>query len=479
VTPAGLRRTDVAIVGAGAAGLACAIEAASAGATVAVVDAAPALGGTAAVAGGGTCVAGSDLQRRSGIDDSPDQALEDWVAWGGASVDVPWAERYLRASESELFVRLATLGVSWVAVHPREGNRVARWHQPRGGGAAVMRALARHASGLPGITWLLGHRATALHHEAGRVVGVTATGPHGELDVRASSTVVATGGFNNNHAMVRTEARHAARAERILLGGGAGALGEGHRMLTESGAQFTQLDAVWMFPYGTPDHRRPGTHRGLAIRGIDGDVWVNDDGTRFHDESRRSGASGVSALLAQPGGRCWSVIDSRLAAGLTIADPYYRHGATPIRPRIEDFLRTSPYVVSAPSLDELAARTGVDRGNLRDSIGRLNAAIAAREPREPEHGKDLAGHQQLDRPPFYALRFHPVARKNLGGVRTDLECRVLDPEDRPIDGLFAAGEVAGMAGGRINGRAALEGTSFGPSLYSGMVAGRAVLGRAS
>jgi predicted oxidoreductase len=34
-----------------------------------------------------------------------------------------------------------------------------------------------------------------------------------------------------------------------------------------------------------------------------------------------------------------------------------------------------------------------------------------------------------------------------------------------------------MAGGRINGRAALEGTSFGPSLYSGMVAGRAVLSR--
>jgi predicted oxidoreductase len=69
-----------------------------------------------------------------------------------------------------------------------------------------------------------------------------------------------------------------------------------------------------------------------------------------------------------------------------------------------------------------------------------------------------------------------MARKNLGGVRTDLHCRVLDGDDRPIEGLYASGEVAGMAGGRINGHASLEGTAFGPSLFSGMVAGRAVSG---
>lgn len=64
-----------------------------------------------------------------------------------------------------------------------------------------------------------------------------------------------------------------------------------------------------------------------------------------------------------------------------------------------------------------------------------------------------------------------MAQKNFGGVRTDLQCRVLAASGEPIGGLFAAGEVAGMAGGRINGRAALEGTMFGPCLYSGRVAG--------
>ena len=65
----------------------------------------------------------------------------------------------------------------------------------------------------------------------------------------------------------------------------------------------------------------------------------------------------------------------------------------------------------------------------------------------------------------------PLARKNFGGVKTDLQCRVLDRQLEPIAGLYAAGEVAGMAGGHINGRAGLEGTMLGPSLFSGRVAG--------
>ncbi|GAA1513058.1 FAD-dependent oxidoreductase [Nocardioides humi] len=472
-------RFDVAVVGAGVAGLSCAIEAATAGATVAVVDAAPEPGGTAGVAGGGTCIAGSDLQLRQGIEDSADQALEDWIAWGGDSVDVAWAERYLRDSRVELFDRLGAAGVEWVAVHAREGNRHPRWHQPAGGGARVMSLLSAHARTLPGITWLTGHRVTRLVSAGGRVTGLTADGPTGEVEVVAGRTVVASGGFNNNHAMVSELAAEAAGAERVLLGGGLGAVGEGHRMLADVGAQFSQLDAVWMFPYGTPDHRAPAGHRGLAVRGIDDDIWVNDEGNRFHDESLRSGATGTKALLAQPNGRCWSVIDARLAATMTIADPYYRNGSTPLRERIEEFLRTSPHVVSARSLDELAARMDVDRVNLRDAVGELNTAVTAGEQRERSFGKDMTGRGTVAQAPFHAIRFHPVARKNLGGVRTDLSCQVLDRSGRAIEGLYAAGEVAGMAGGRINGRAALEGTSFGPSMYSGLVAGRSVVDRSS
>lgn len=469
-------RFDVAVLGAGVAGLSCAIEAAENGASVALVDVAQSVGGTAGVAGGGTCIAGSPLQVRMGIVDSADQALEDWIAWGGESVDVQWAERYLRAGR-DLFYGLRRVGVEWTTAEPREGNRVPRWHKPAGGGAVVMQKLEQHARQLPKISWFLGHWAGGLTREGGRVVGLDLT-CHGGHSIVAQATVVASGGFNNNDDMVRDHAASSGAA-RILLGGGVGARGAGHRMLDDVGAQFTQLDAVWMFPYGTPDHRHPDSNRGLAVRGVEGDLWVNDNGERFHNEALRSGATGTPALLAQPGGQCWSVIDREIASNMTIADPYYRTQGRPIRERIEEFLETSPTVVSAPTVADLAVVAGVDQANLRSAVDDINAAIAGGSGTDPQFGKPLAGLRPVVEPPFYAIRFYPLARKNLGGVRTNLECQVLDHAGRAIEGLFAAGEVAGMAGGRINGRAALEGTSFGPSMYSGSVAGRQIVGTRS
>ena len=56
-------------------------------------------------------------------------------------------------------------------------------------------------------------------------------------------------------------------------------------------------------------------------------------------------------------------------------------------------------------------------------------------------------------------------------MKTDLRCRVLDKHFEPVPGLYAADEVAGMAGGHINGEAGLEGTMLGPAAFSGRVAG--------
>jgi predicted oxidoreductase len=65
------------------------------------------------------------------------------------------------------------------------------------------------------------------------------------------------------------------------------------------------------------------------------------------------------------------------------------------------------------------------------------------------------------------MQFFAAARKNPGGVRTDENRQVLRTSGRPVPGLFAPGEVAGMAGGHINGHSALAGTMLGHSLYSG------------
>jgi predicted oxidoreductase len=60
----------------------------------------------------------------------------------------------------------------------------------------------------------------------------------------------------------------------------------------------------------------------------------------------------------------------------------------------------------------------------------------------------------------------------MGGVQTDRQCRALLESGEALPGLYAAGEVAGMAGGHIGGIKPLEGMMVGPSCFSGRIAGR-------
>jgi predicted oxidoreductase len=76
--------------------------------------------------------------------------------------------------------------------------------------------------------------------------------------------------------------------------------------------------------------------------------------------------------------------------------------------------------------------------------------------------------------PLIAVRERILTRKSLGGIVTDLDCRVLDARDRAIPGLFAAGEAAGFGGGGMNGIRALEGTFLGGCIHSGRRAGRTI-----
>jgi predicted oxidoreductase len=72
------------------------------------------------------------------------------------------------------------------------------------------------------------------------------------------------------------------------------------------------------------------------------------------------------------------------------------------------------------------------------------------------------------------VRLSILTRKTLGGLKTDLSGRVLQANDQPVPGLYAAGEVTGFGGGGMHGYRALEGTFLGGCLFSGRTAGRAV-----
>jgi predicted oxidoreductase len=184
------------------------------------------------------------------------------------------------------------------------------------------------------------------------------------------------------------------------------------------------------------------------------------------------------------------------------------------KPRlVRHFLDGSPDFVSASSLRELAARmnevTGegaIDAAVLEREIGRYDETIA--------RGKGLFNDDQLRRiaqlrnwrgdrlrtarfqrivdpkaMPLIAIRLQVMARKSLGGIQTDLGCRVLceHPEGdtqrahgrqggEAIPGLYAVGEAAGFGGGGVHGKRSLEGTFLGGCVFTGRLAAASIAG---
>ena len=463
---------DIAIIGGGGAGIPAAIEAGDAGAKIVLLEQADTLGGTAAISGGGCLIVGTPLQQSQGIHDTPDIAYEDWVKWGQGAADEQWARYYIEHSLHDLYFWAERHGAKWTDLKFQEGNRFFRWHRPENNGLGLMTALINAVKSKGATRIMTGAAAGKILTHNGRVSGVTAThAKSGETtEIRSKTVVVTTGGFNSNLDMV-LEARPEFKAFKVMEGSGRGATGSGHKLIRELGGYFTHMDHIWFYVYATPDYRDPKGRRGLVFRLTPGYIWVNQQGRRFHDESRTGGASATPALLAQNPPHAWAILDTPMTAKMEVADPYYRDGDKVRRDKVQELLDNSPYIKKTNTLSELAQKIEVDVPTLLSELEQYNKAFDAGLEKEPKFGKSLKQSKKFDTPPYYAVQLFPLARKNFGGVKTDLRCRVLDRYFEPIPGLYAAGEVAGMAGGHINGKAGLEGTMLGPSIFSGRVAG--------
>ena len=324
---------------------------------------------------------------------------------------------------------------------------------------------------MPNVTIMTSTKAGKLLTQDGRVCGVTATRNGESFEIHGKAVVVATGGFNSNLDMV-LEHRPEFKKFKVMEGSGFGAKGEGHQMIRSSAA----TSPTW-----TTSGFMSMPRRIIAIRNKDA-AWFSawcpaifgsiSRAAAFITKSLTGGASATPALLAQNPPHAWALADTPMLAKIDVADPYYRRGDVIDRSKVEELLNNSPYIKKADSLEELGKKTGVeDINNFLAEVEDYNNCFDAGLEKEPRFGKSLKASKKFDTPPYYAIQIFPLARKNFGGVKTDLHCRVLNKYFEPIPGLYAAGEVAGMAGGHINGKAGLEGTMLGPSIFSGRVAG--------
>jgi predicted oxidoreductase len=438
----------IVVIGGGIAGLAAAVEAAAGGAPVVLIDKWSVFGGHAVVSGGGVAMVGTPVQVAAGVTDSPSVAAEDFLAWG-QDADEGWVKRYVGGSRSEVHDWLTTLGVVFTEVVQLPGNRVARYHRTRDGGLGLVTPIFRNAVAL-GVQFRWNEEVTELVVEEGRVIGVRTRGVRDgrPRERRAAAVVLATGGFQNDLERVRASwPADLPVPDRILAGSGVNSLGDGIDLARQAGAALHRMDHQWNVATGLPDPR--DGKRGLSVE-LPQSIWVNQSGARFVDE-RAGPRVTLPAVLAQPGGSFWAILDADGARSMAVAGPGWGD-----RARVErEILADRALVARSNTVAGLAGVAGLPAETLAGVVAGHNVGSA---------GFDIA------RPPFYAIRLYPLARKSMGGVAVDADAQVVGEDGEPIAGLYAAGEVTGFAG--INGRAALEGTFLGPSVLMGRIAGR-------
>lgn len=461
---------DVVVVGYGGAGVGAAIEAASAGADTLVLERAGGPGGSSILSGGYVYAGGgTSLQTDCGFEDTAEDMYEFLVAATGPNPNTDKLRVY--ADESvQFFDWLVDQGIEYKPAfydkptwqitgeyglgysggenaHPWDkiARPAPRAHVPyksgfegggSGAGSVVMERLLATAESL-GVKREFDVRVGRLiEDDGGRIVGVEARRYGKNLLVRARRGVILTaGGFMNDPRMKERHAPHLLGAHLV---GTEGDDGRGIRMAQAVGASVQMMD------------------RAECAFGIDAELLVrsmvvNKQGQRFMNEDTYPGRIG-QAILAHQGRQAYVVFDEQAMDQLSVDGPY---------------TKVIPTWVSE-SLTELEELSGIAEGALELSVAYYNKYAGL--GRDPQHGKNPKWLRPLE-PPYGVVEV-PATRMacfTLGGLVTRASGEVLDLDDEPIAGLYAAGRTASG----IPAYGYLSGASLGDSIFFGRKAGLA------
>jgi hypothetical protein len=432
---------DVVVVGSGPAGLAAAWDAEQAGARVLVIEGRDEPGGRARWGSGVLWFAGTGTQRDLGIDDDPERGLADWPRLTGGEAD-PWAQRFVRDGPVEVHDWLVGLGLRFQSVNKDFRTGTWRTHLPEGGSPGIVAVLLDQLRTPP----RTGVWAEGVERRPDGLLALRTRQGEGRETLLTRSVVLATGSL-------------LADAEQVSALAAADPCPVRPRYIKEDPpaagpllgleVRMERLEAIGAYAHLLGGE--PWTYIG-DLRGL----WVDSTGRAFFDTTRWTSIDSGLALRRQAGCAGWMVFDDRRAPHVfRELDPSLR----------EELLERGEVLWSADALDELAQRAGIDPEGLVETVSGLAL------PGQGGPGRRASTPAPPTQPPYWAVRLGLAVGKHFGGVSTDLDGRVLDPDGRVIPGVFAAGELTGMAGGSAAAPDGMDG-SLGLVLLSGRVAGR-------
>ncbi len=469
---------DILIVGAGTSGMACAITAAERGLKVGVVEKVDYVGGALHWSGGHMSAGGVRLQKEKGIEDSPEQHLEEIYKINNKSGDLDLIEKAVFEAPKTI-EWLDELGMEWAPECPRIIYGHVAYETPRTI-YGPEKALSIYKVMLPVWEKYVANGQIEIHFNSS-FVGLGKTNnrfdtvicdtPDGEKQHLGKNIVITTGGYGSNPAYFQEKHGDIPLVSSCYPT----ATADGHQIIENQGGQFRfgtyHLPSLGGIEQeegsGRVDFNKAWAMVLTSVYRQPRDIYVNAHGKRFINEDEIDAETRELTTMKQPDWSFWIVFDEK---ALVTKDANGNYNPLIIGWSIEQIKEEATKnqaLKTAHTIEDLALKTGLPVDNLKATVTDYNQMVILKK--DQEFGRTYL-EDAITEAPFYALKVHASVLVTFGGIKVNKGLQILDVEGQPMEGLYAAGEFLGL--GATSGSSFCSGMAITPALGFGRILGR-------
>ncbi len=469
---------QLAIVGAGAAGLMAALSASEQGINVIVLEKAATIGSSNGAVAGGPSTSSNKVQEAEGEGVSADKLFDYMYNYSQGTVNSLLLRKAINAG-GPLMDKLFDMGLEAtllpdnydvgfrarvrLLVKGEERFKMVQNFVEEKGGQFLFETTGEHV----------------ITNEDGKVIGLTGTKADGTpVKINTDAVLLATGGYLGNEEML---AEHFGNVGIVPLGNTL-STGDGITMALEAGGELEKNSFSLIFnEFAGENEKSEGWRNNDNLKyAIYGGLLVNDEGTRFMNEEVMATRplAGGEEILRQ--GYFYSVINEEYFNAMSekgiweyLGKPegWYVGKMTQegrvlkaVGEKFDNAVKEG-WAYKADTIEELAEYFELE--NLSDTVTEYNAMCEAGV--DNTFGKSNYFLTSIGEGPYYIFQYQSSAWGTLGGVKVDDKLRVINADFEPIPGLYAAGVDAGSL--FTTPYYGNEGAALGLSLSSGNVAG--------
>jgi fumarate reductase flavoprotein subunit len=445
---------DAVILGGGTAGLVAAIEAHDQGIQPIVLEKMDLPSGNTVFALGSINACGTRMQKQEGITDSKDSLFADMMKIAAGQADPALTRAYVEHIGEDVDWLQDAVGVKFLKLQKLPPPHMSRNHRVDGGpitgGGMLIRYLLA-ACRTRRIPILYNTKAVELITDRKMsVTGVRALTEDGLVEFKArGGVVIATGGFSANREMLC--AYIGGPTSRLALRGSPYVTGENITLARPVFAKLVHMDQFHCGPIVSATHANPAD----ALNSGYG-IIVDLRGNRIIDEAGTYVAKARALPNLTPENMAYQLIDSNWPAAKKMADkfkdlntPYFQ----------DDTVEGLANKAGLPMEAVVAAVSGYNDAVRNNRLKDLNPPVTYKDPRA------------MDKTPFYAFPFEGGITATFGGPKINVNAQVVSLEDKPIKGLYAAGNAAGG----LFFRDYIGGSQLGGATVFGRIAARHIV----